>query len=248
MPALRKFIAGAVRNFIPNRAIIPILFGPLRGARWMPHAGVLSYWLGIYERRVQEQLKNIIKKGDVVFDIGAHVGFYTLFASRFVGPHGRVFSFEPNPQNIYYLNRHIEINKCKNVAVIEAAVSEHTGIEQFHKAENDAMGSLHPLDPKPVASIKVSAVSLDRELEQGKIYPPQVMKIDVEGEEYRVLGGACGILKNYAPKIILSLHGKDSARKCIKFLKILDYEIFSLSGVPLQNIEGGEVVACPPKP
>ncbi len=63
----------------------------------------------------QKTFINEIKEGYVVFDIGAHVGFYTLLSSQLVGEQGQVVSFEPFPPNLSYLKRHIQLNKLKNV-------------------------------------------------------------------------------------------------------------------------------------
>ena len=243
MRALRNLFANFIRRIVPQEAILPIICGPLRGVKWVIHSGVLSYWLGVYEKKVQREFKRFIKEGDVVFDIGAHVGFYTLLASRLVGSKGKVFAFEPNPKNIYYLERHVKINSCHNVTIVEAAVSNIEGQKDFYESESSVVGGLCPLGFSPVAKTSVSVIALDLELGRNKILPPRILKIDVEGEEYRVLKGAEYILKTHFPTIILSLHGKELAISCIKLLRSLGYDIFSLDGKTFENMDGGEIVA-----
>ena len=58
------------------------------------------------------QISKTITPGAVVYDIGAHVSFYTLLAARLVSPGGKVVAFEPVPQNIYYLKEHLRLNRC----------------------------------------------------------------------------------------------------------------------------------------
>ena len=78
----------------------------------------------------------------MVFDIGAHVGFYTLLSSILVGPNGHVYAFEPLPRNLKYLKEHLRINKITNVHVFELAVSNLSGEGQFFEGPNSSMGRL----------------------------------------------------------------------------------------------------------
>lgn len=94
----KSFLGKILRFFlklIPKKTILPILQGPLRGSKWIVKAGVGGYWLGSYEVADQSLMVNNINKGDVVYDIGAHVGFFTLLASKLTGVKGKVYAFEP---------------------------------------------------------------------------------------------------------------------------------------------------------
>jgi len=87
----RGFIGKTLRkvlNIFPKPEIIRILQGPLRGKKWVVKSGVNGYWLGTYELEKQKYFLQFIKEGDVVYDIGAHVGFYTLFTAQLVGKKG----------------------------------------------------------------------------------------------------------------------------------------------------------------
>src|SRR5437899_3136746 len=76
---------------VPRSATVCVLGGSLRGARWVVGSASHGCWLGWYEADKQRAFASLVKRGDVVFDIGAHVGFYTLLASRLCGPSGHVF-------------------------------------------------------------------------------------------------------------------------------------------------------------
>ncbi|MEK7634480.1 MAG: FkbM family methyltransferase, partial [Patescibacteria group bacterium] len=80
-------------KIIPNNTILPIFQGRLKWKRWIRGSGMDSYWLGNYELEKVVSFEENIKKGDVIFDIGAQSGFYTLLASELTGEDGKVFSF-----------------------------------------------------------------------------------------------------------------------------------------------------------
>ena len=94
-------------KLIPNNVILPIIQGPLRGKKWIKGSGDNGYWLGSYELEKQQLFTKFVKNNDVVYDIGAHVGFYTLLASMLVGD-GRVYAFEPDPENFKILEKNIK--------------------------------------------------------------------------------------------------------------------------------------------
>ena len=94
----RSYLGRVMRlplKIIPGNAVLPILQGPLRGARWVVGSGTHGCWLGTYELPKVELFAGTIQEGMTVFDIGAHAGYYSLIASRAVGGAGHVVAFEP---------------------------------------------------------------------------------------------------------------------------------------------------------
>jgi FkbM family methyltransferase len=67
----------------------------------------------------------------IIYDIGAQAGFYAILASKRVGERGEVISFEPLPKNIFHLRKNVQINKCKNVSIVESAISDNDGVALF---------------------------------------------------------------------------------------------------------------------
>ena len=132
----------AIISGIPPGLEVRVLQGPMRGYRWAFGSGNPGYWLGSYKLSKQKKLMEVLKEGSVFFDLGAHVGFFTLLASHLVGDQGRVVAFEPNPENIKYLNKHIEWNQRKNVTVIEAAIGDQTQLVCFDPCLTSAMGAV----------------------------------------------------------------------------------------------------------
>ena len=106
-------------RLIPPNSKVPILQGRLRGKWWIAGGGVASYWLGSYEFYKQRLFERLVTPGNVVFDIGAHVGFYMLLSSALVGTAGEVFAFEPVPRNLHYLYEHLRLNHVTNVTVAD---------------------------------------------------------------------------------------------------------------------------------
>ena len=199
---------------------LPILQGPLSGKRWLASAGIHSFWLGVYEHQKQLALGSFLHSGDVVLDIGAHAGYYSLLASDKVRPGGHVYAFEPLPQNLAYLQRHLSLNSVENVTVYSAAVSDRCGVAPFKEGFDSSTGRLDD-----EGRLMVSTVSLD-ELHRHRWIPlPDLIKIDVEGAELAVLEGARQLLTAAHPTLFLALHSDEMRRACSELLSSLDYRL-----------------------
>jgi FkbM family methyltransferase len=156
-------------RLIPRGARIPILQGPLRGMLWIAGAGNHGCWLGSYEQEKQNLFCRHVHRGDVVYDIGANAGFYTLLASKLTGDEGTVFSFEPLPRNVAYLRRHLELNRIGNCTVLECAVSARTGLAAFELGENSHVGRLTMQESN---TIQVRTATLDHLAASGELRRP----------------------------------------------------------------------------
>lgn len=218
-----KILRGALK-IIPKNSVLPIVQGTLRGKKWIIGSGVFGYWLGTYELDEQKLFERVVKKGDVVFDIGAHVGFYTLLAAELVGNEGKVFSFEPLPRNIFYLKKHIEINNYKNIKIFEVAVSESSGTASFSASGKTFLGQF-----SKSGELEVRTIALDDLINSGEILPPDVIKIDVEGAEAAVLKGAVSLLMTHHPHIFIATHGDDAREICRRFVEAFGYRIEPIS-------------------
>ncbi len=216
-------------KLVPAQARMPILQGRLRGKKWVVGSGVHGYWLGSYEYKKQQVLVKMIREGDVAFDIGAHVGFYTLLASMLVGPSGRVYAFEPLPRNLLYLREHLRLNHISNVTVLEAAVSDRCGVTRFEEGASSFAGCI-----AANGSFQVETVCLD-ELVPGKIPPPACIKVDAEGAEMLILSGAGTTLSTFHPTVLLATHGIESHQQSCQYLRMLGYRLQSLDGKPVEQ-------------
>jgi FkbM family methyltransferase len=220
-----RFLGQAIRlplRLIPKDAVVPVLSGPLRGAKWIVGAANHSSWLGIYERDKAWTFASLLTPNDVVYDIGAHVGYYSLIAAK---AGAQVFAFEPLPRNLAYLDRHIAINQAA-VRVIRAAVSDADGKASFVEGPYSEMGRLANKGTTQVTTIAIDSL---------KIPAPTIIKMDVEGGEGAALRGLRRTLDRYAPRIFLALHGRDCNAECIPFLRRLGYGITSIDGLPIES-------------
>ena len=173
--------------------------------------------------------------GSVVFDIGAHVGFYTLLSSVLVGTVGKVFAFEPVPRNLHYLYEHLRLNHVTNVTVVEAAVADACGTTLFDESTNSATGHL-----SMQGTLFVRVVSLDAVVPR-EIPIPDFVKIDVEGAEWLVLNGARQTLSENRPTIFLSTHGRDAHTRCCQLLKSTGYTLEAIGG---NNVEDADEIVA----
>jgi len=169
-----------------------------------------------------------------VWDVGAHVGFYSLLASILVGPAGRVVAFEPWPENIVYLKKHLYLNRLENVTVVEKAVSDCTGEAWFQEGSCRSTGHL-----SPQGTLKVKTIRLDDFVQENPALAPDYLKIDVEGAELAVLAGAEKLLADFRPTIFLATHGREIHRRCCDFLWARGY---TLSALGSQNLEDSDEI------
>jgi FkbM family methyltransferase len=218
-------IVRAPLRFIPRKAVLPILQGPLRGKRWIAGSSDHGCWLGSYEAKKQHAFSDAIHTGDIIWDIGAHVGFYTLLAAVRAGPQGKVVAFEPFPANIDYLRRHLRLNKLDNVKVIEAAVSDSQRTMLFKTGASTTQGQI-----SEEGEFEVRTVRLDDLLANRTVPAPNVIKIDIEGAEACALRGAQNTIATYRPLIFLATHGSEIRRDCRQLLASFGYHLESISG------------------
>lgn len=202
---LRKIL-----SLVPPNLVVPIIQGPLRGKKWVVGSSTNGCWLGSYELEKQRSLAGYINPGIVVYDIGAHVGFYTLFFSTMVGPQGKVYAFEPARKNLNFLYKHIKLNHLANVIVREAAVGHDSGQAEFIFHPHASSTSYLATDRAVSLGIKesVQQVTLDDFIQQGHP-PPDFIKMDIEGAEFLALQGMRQLLleKNLC-YLSLSMGGK----------------------------------------
>ncbi len=171
-----------------------------------------DYINGSIEVFVQDALKKYLNPGDVFYDIGANIGFFTILGARLVGHSGKVFSFEPVPENVKSIKKNIKVNAFVNTQVIDKAVSEHSGTEDIYITKNLAGATLtslgiHPHDAQTKAQVEL--VTIDDLVLSNKIEPPHFVKVDVEGAEMNVLKGMQKTIAEYRPIILYEVDSGD---------------------------------------
>jgi FkbM family methyltransferase len=150
----------------------------------------LKMAMDTYEPETTRIFQETVKPGMVVIDIGAHVGYYSLLAAKLVGTAGKVFAFEPEPDNHALLLKNIDLNGYNNVVATRMAVSDRMGSSVLYLTDLDSgrHSMFHHGLPER-GSEEVEVTTLDAFLESEGWPTVGLIKIDVEGAEITVLDG-----------------------------------------------------------
>ncbi len=160
---------------------------------------------GGWEEETTRLFKSIVKEGDVVVDLGANVGWYTLLSARVVGSEGRVYAFEPDATNYKLLVGNVELNNFANVITENQAVSDKTGIVNLYRTQRGLGATLCPSDNQ-TNIIPIKSTSLD-DYFKGNKCRVNIVKMDIEGGERAALSGMTNIMKmNRGLKIFAEFH------------------------------------------
>jgi FkbM family methyltransferase len=161
-----------------------------------------------FEHKTVKLMKEHVKSGMVVFDIGANIGMYSLLLSNLVGEKGTVYAFEPDPDTFLMLNENIKLSKKNNIIPVKAALSSENSFATLNKPSinsGDAFNYIKILDTKSDETNLnlIETITLDDFIASNNINKIDFMKIDIEGAEFLCLQGAKKLLKsNNAPSIV----------------------------------------------
>ena len=195
-----------------------LLLGAAEGGR---ESFTLSLWAAL------------TRPGVTALDVGAHIGIFALVAARGVGPGGRVWAIEPNPQTIRYLEHNLRANGYENVTVMETAASDVHGEAVLSVPAGDRTQSTvvevdvnRPID----SQVGVSTARLDDLLGDVVL---DVVKIDTEGHEPAVLRGMGQLLATVQALIVESNRsalkaGDSSPRQLASILRAAGFNLFMI--------------------
>jgi FkbM family methyltransferase len=192
------------------------------------HAGLIVR--GTLEPPVQEALRRLLAPGDVFYDIGANVGFFTLLGARLVGPSGRVVAFEPVPWCARAVGRNIELNGFGHAQIRAQAVGGADGSARLLVVGEASWSHLESTGRHADVreEIDVAVVALDSLVAAGTIPPPDVLKIDTEGAELQAIEGARETIARHRPAIVCELHDTNAA--FVALMDELGYRTTNLDG------------------
>jgi len=200
----------------------------------------------IYEPNQTKIVKKYVHEGDVVIDVGAHVGYYTLLMAQLVGKNGKVYSFEPDPVNFELLKKSVEINGFENVVLIQKAVSDTTEKIKLFLGDNDsAINRIYDAklgDAKK--SIDVESITIDEYFkENDKLF--NFIKIDSEGSEAKIINGMEKFLTKNRKLIMMTEFFpfliKKSGDEPKQYLKSLENSGFELYNILDDNKETNKI-------
>ncbi len=179
-------------------------------------------YLGRYEPEVTAAIERYCRSGWTALDIGANVGAHALRIARLVGPGGRVYAFEPTTYAYDKLVRNIALNGFAHVEAFRVALAEHTRAAQSMTVRaswrtDGSGGAVH----ETVDFVRADDWAQGRDLQR-----LDLIKLDVDGNEFPVLQGAGGLLRVYRPVVLTEVgawHFADPGRNPLRLLEELDY-------------------------
>ena len=196
--------------------------------------------------------KNHLEKNGIILDVGANAGFLSLPFAKYVVPKGNVYSFEPDSELYDQLHENIKLNELQNIHINKLALQDdsHMNTIQLQKRRaihddgrtNFGLSTIQNNPEYVVGSEFVQTDTVDHFLISNNISNVDLIKIDVEGAEFRVLKGAKYTIRKFHPKIIYEfsrtidkLTNTKNTKNCFDYLKKFEYEQFRI--LPNQNVK-----------
>ncbi len=209
-----------------------IPFGPIRGMRLFTSFHISPRMLfGFDETWVAEIAKQHLKKGDTVYDVGAHIGYTSLVFAELVGNSGRVHAFEllSNVAN-EYLARTIKANNLEKV-IIPHPVGLSNKQEELDIYVGDTM--MGTLDIKGYETSHIEhcrTETLDQYIIDSELAIPQLIKVDIERAELQFLEGALSVIEKYKPILIIEFHSIELLKRGFELLNKIGYKLTTKDG------------------
>lgn len=228
-------IRRGLNTAVPQEVIpVTIASGALSGFRMaLDLKSEKTYWLGTYEPQLQVAIRDFVRPGMQVYDVGANIGYITLLFGRFVGKSGRVYAFEALPTNITRLSMNVDLNNMnEQVKIISSAVIDQSREVNFYLGPSDEMGKAEGsagrfLD-KNAERIVIPGISLDDFVYKQGNPAPQIVKMDIEGGEVLALPGMKDLLVKQQPLLFLECHGYRAIGICWELLTEVRYSVGKL--------------------
>jgi len=208
---------------------------------------------GNFEPSEMSWLADTLKDDMVFIDVGANIWLYTMFAAKLVGPGGRVLAVEPSEREFQRLSFHVTLNDLANVVCLRFAAADSVGEGKLKVAGEEKSGQntlgkfVTESDVLRVETVRICP--LDRVIAEHELERVDVIKIDVEGAELRVLRGLADTIERLRPKLLIelapdALAGQDTTPDAlIDWLRDSRYELFEFSHKTgeLQKFESASV-------
>lgn len=170
----------------------------------------LPFHLFIYgnyrlEKKYEQYMLSKIQKDDVIVDVGANMGYYSIQFARLTN--GKVYSFEPLSTQFSLLKRNVELNKLTNDVLINNAVSDTNEVKKIYLTEDEEQGT-SSIEVKTSSFEEVQCTTLDDYFEKNNVTKLDVLKMDIEGHEKKALIGMKNILaKGMIREFYIEIHG-----------------------------------------
>ena len=218
VPLVGTSVRRLIDTFVPKRGLVltQVQSGALSGmVLELDPRMQIDAVIGRYEAVVQEVIEEVLGTGGIAFDIGAHLGYFTLLMASYVREGGRVVSFEPDPTVVRGLDRNVARNRAKSgaeIVLVPAAVDEKPGRAAFTVGRETSRGRLSSQE----GDLEVEVMTLDDASD--RFGGAALIKIDVEGREVGVLTGGERTLSAGRTVFIIEAHSEELQRQCRELL------------------------------
>lgn len=206
------------------------------------HSNLLaSGGLAGYEPDLRRAIIELTRPGMVAYDVGANVGVFSFLFWSIVRPgSGTVYAFEPEPNNIVCFEKTLAANDCSGVILCKQAVGRAPGMERFDRRGGAFSGRLvgQAASYVPTHNIAfVETTTIDTLVLERGFRPPDIVKIDVEGNEGLVLEGMVNVLQKFHPIILCEIHTHlgDAGEQVLDLLSKHGYSISGLDGTRIER-------------
>ena len=187
----------------------------------------MDYASGNYETRIEQALSLYLQQGSIFYDVGAHIGVFSMIAARNVGPQGLVYAFEPDPWNSKRIEEHASRNRLDSIRIIPKAASSSVGRQHFQRAslQSSMNRGVLATDASAVegSTIEVDTITLDAVAREYAL--PSLIKIDVEGSEAAVLQGSEEIFRSAKPVLVCEIHHQQASTEVTHWLQARGYTL-----------------------
>jgi len=179
--------------------------------------------------------QDLVKEDSVIIDVGANIGYFTIYASRKVGKDGLVITLEPMDEAYDCLIKNLRLNCLNNVMPFKLALWSSETTLRLYRTKGYYTSVLSKVDlfknliqQKKLELIKeyeIKTIKLDDLIKNINLNKVDWIKIDVDGSEYEVILGSMNTLKRFKPKLIIEIHNQEIGNKILKILKDLGYKV-----------------------
>jgi len=183
----------------------------------------INPYIEIFVNKDYGYISDFIPHNDwVIIDAGANIELYTIWASRYA-PNGKILAIEPNPDVFSRLVKNVKANKLPAVKCINKALDNHLGKAVLISDRHSGLGSIMveaglEKGDRDSSRISVDTTTLDQIVAENKLSRVDLLKLDVEGAELRVLEGGHGAALDIIDRVVLECHSYDLHYQVNKFL------------------------------
>jgi FkbM family methyltransferase len=179
-----------------HRFLASTIFGSRIGGNTKDILQQYVYYFGVWEPHLTRWMSQRLAPGDTFVDVGANIGYFSLLASRLVGPDGRVVAIEPSPQIFDALKHNLARNGARNARAVNVAASDREGMVSLFSGPESNIGLTTIVDKQGYEfQCEVEAAPLSVVLRPEEMDNVRLIKIDVEGAEWLVVAGMRSLLE-----------------------------------------------------